>query len=191
MKNCYCVIQRLAAPRGTRAPLGLLATSLLVTLLAGCSNSDYSDLRAYISQVKAKPAGRIAPVPEFKTYETYAYAVANLRDPFKMFDNDAEVVEDSVSKNGINPDTNRNKETLENYPLDTLQFVGHLEKDGERWAIVTSPDDLVHRVRTGNHLGTNYGEIKNITETKIIITEIIRDGMGGWIEREAALSMSE
>lgn len=163
----------------------------LVFGLTACASNDFTDLQSYIRQVKARPAGRIAPVPEFETYETYAYSASNLRDPFKMFDNDAEVVETPQTNNGLQPDLNRNKETLEQYPLDTLHFVGDLEKDGEKWAIITSPDNLVHRVKVGNHLGTNYGEIVAITDTKIIINEIIRDGMGGWIKREAALSLSE
>jgi type IV pilus assembly protein PilP len=175
-------------------PMLKLRTAVLamsVVSILGCSSSDYSDLRGYINQVKARPAGRIAPVPEFQSYETFEYSASAMRDPFKMYDNAAEVVEDTSTNNGLQPNMERNKETLEQYPLDTLSFVGHLEKDGKKWAIVTSPDNLVHRVKEGNHLGSNYGEIVAISETKIMITEIIPDGMGGWIEREAVLSLSE
>jgi type IV pilus assembly protein PilP len=121
----------------------------------------------------------------------YSYSASELRDPFKMFDSEASMVEDGKSTTELQPNINRNKETLEQYPLDTLHYVGDLQRDGEKWAIITSPDHLVHRVKVGNHLGTNYGEIVSITETKIAIKEIIQDGMGGWIEREAELSLSE
>ena len=40
-------------------------------------------------------------------------------------------------------------------------------------------------------MGMNYGKITSINESKITLLEIIEDGMGGWIEREAALSLSE
>ena len=50
---------------------------------------------------------------------------------------------------------------------------------------------MVHRVKVGNHLGTNYGEIIAIDEAQIDIKEIIQDGLGGWIERKAALSLTE
>lgn len=165
-----------------------LFSALMVT---GCARNDYSDLNAYIEKINSRPAGRIEPVPEFKTYETYEYMASNMREPFKMFDSTADIVEKETVTDGLRPDMDRNKETLEQYPLDTLKFVGHVEKNGRKWAIVTSPDDLVHRVKEGNHLGTNYGEIVNISETTISIVEIIQDGMGGWIEREAALTMSE
>lgn len=170
---------------------GVLILSALLLPLAGCGGSDYSDLRAYMNEVKARPAGRIAPVPEFESYQTFEYSAMNERDPFQLLGGDARIVENTISNTGISPDTSRNKETLEQYPLDTLKFVGHLERDGEKWAIVTSPDSLVHRVRIGNHLGMNYGEIVAIGETKISLKEIVPDGMGGWIEREAALSLRE
>ena len=170
--------------------LKLILLSLMLSMLVACANSDFSDLQSYIQQVKARPAGRIAPVPEFQTYETFAYSASDLRDPFKMFDSDASMIEEG-SNTALQPNINRNKEALEQYPLDTLHFVGDLQKDGENWAIITSPDHLVHRVKVGNHVGTNFGEIVSITETKITIKEIIQDGMGGWIEREAELSISE
>lgn len=163
---------------------------LLATLISGCSGNDYADLNAYIKRIKAKPAGRIAPVPEFKTYETYTYSADKFRDPFSVIISDTELA-NAPGFSDLRPDMRRNKEALEEYPLDTLHFVGHLEKNGEKWAIITSPDQLVHRVKIGNHLGTNYGEIVAISETKIDIKEIIQDGLGGWIEREAALSLTE
>jgi type IV pilus assembly protein PilP len=64
-----------------------------------------------------------------------------------------------------------------------------LERDDERWAIVTSPDALVHRVKIGNYVGQNFGRITAVTESQLEVTELVPDGLGGWIEREAALSM--
>lgn len=166
---------------------------LLVLSLSACASNDYSDLDGYIKQVKSRPAGRIDPVPEFKSYETYTYSAMNLREPFELYGGEEQEQDKKAvaSTSGISPDLDRNKETLEQYPLDTLKFVGHLERAGGKWAIITSPDGLVHRVSVGNHLGTNYGEIISISETEIAINEIVEDGMGGWIERDAALSISE
>lgn len=161
----------------------------LMSVISGCSSSN-SDLQAYVRDIKSRPAGKIAPVPEFKPYESFAYADKDLRDPFSIINNDTNFKTTNIG-NELRPDINRNKETLEEYPLDTLHFVGHLEKDGERWAIITSPDHLVYRVRVGNHLGTNYGEIVAISESQIDIKEIVQDGLGGWIERNAALSLTE
>lgn len=173
--------------------LRTLIVTFSVSVLVACSAGNFDDLNAYIKSVKARPAERIAPLPEFKTYETFAYSAEDLRDPFKMFENEAEVAKPvTVAKpKGPHPDMNRNKETLEQFPLDTLRFVGQLQRDNQTWAIVTSPDSLVHRVKVGNYIGKNYGRITKITEQKIEISELVPDGMGGWIERKAALSLGE
>ena len=49
----------------------------------------------------------------------------------------------------------------------------------------------MHRVLPGNHLGQSDGRITAIEEGKISLTEIVPDGMGGFIERPAALALSE
>jgi type IV pilus assembly protein PilP len=129
-------------------------------------------------------------VPEFKSYEIVDYSAGNLRDPFTRFEADAEIV--ATIAGGIpGPDLARNRETLESFPLDTLRFVGHLSMDGQDWAIITSPDRMVHRVSAGNYVGTNFGKIVAVTESRLLIDEVVPDGRGGWIEREAALSLIE
>lgn len=170
----------------------LLIVFSVFTVVA-CSNENFSDLKREINRIKAEPPGRIEPIPEFKTYETFAYSASDLRDPFRIFEDEVDVVEaqTELKSSGPVPDRNRNKETLEEYPLDTLRYVGQLEKGNQMWAIITSPDDLVHRVKVGNYLGQNYGHITAISEEKLEISELVTDGMGGWIEREAALSLGE
>lgn len=180
-----------SAMKGRRALHGVVRAGLLATLVAtvaGCSSGDLSDLRQYIEAEKAKPPGRISPVPEFKTYEIFRYSANDRRSPFEQFAEESEVV--SAPDTGVSgPDMSRHRETLEGYPLDTLRFVGHLAMGGEQWAIVTSPDAVTHKVRTGNYIGTNFGKIREVTENRLIIDEVVRDSRGAWIEREAALSL--
>lgn len=162
-----------------------------VTLLAGCSSNEHKDLEAYVAQVKARKAGRIKPLPEFKSYETFVYKPADRRDPFEPFKEEATVTQAHDNGAGPRPDLHRHKEALESFPLDGLKFVGTMERKGHEWAIVSAPDKLVYRVKVGNHIGQNYGEIKKITEDKISIREIVPNGLGGWVERDAALALVE
>ena len=169
--------------------LEIIAVGILA-LLAGCSANDNADLHGKLSLIKAKPAGKIPPLPVFVPYETFMYGAQTEQDPFKGFEGD-KVDENIEDMSDDSPLRGRNLETLEQYPLDTLRYVGQLTKDGNEWAIITSPDMIVHRVKMGNHLGSNYGEIVEILEDKIMINEMIPDELGGWIEREAALSLME
>jgi type IV pilus assembly protein PilP len=56
---------------------------------------------------------------------------------------------------------------------------------------VQGRDGLVHRVLPGNFVGQNDGRIVGIAPTRISIIEIVPDGLGGYIERQAALALTE
>jgi type IV pilus assembly protein PilP len=168
-------------------PLLIVVASVLSV---ACASGDHDDLRSYVQQVKARPAGHISPLPEFEVSESYAYASAERHDPFSARQT-AVLAGSPAGANDLRPDMDRYKEALEQFPLDGLEFSGLLERENVVWAIITAPDKLVHSVRVGNHLGQNYGKVVRISETKIEIEEIVPDGLGGWIKRDAALAIAE
>ena len=165
----------------------IIATSLL---LGGCSGEKHGDLVAYVQKTKAKKARPIPPLPEIKPYENFVYEENDRRDPFAPFIE--EIRSEQVQGDGLTPDINRKKEALEDFPLDSLKYVGTLEKKGIVWALISAPDNTVYRVQVGNHIGSNYGEILNITENEIALKEIIPNGAtGGWMDRSTSISLSE
>ncbi len=166
----------------------LLILALLGPLLAACGG-DHKDLTAYIAEVKARPPQPIEPIPAVEPAETFLYEAASLRDPFRF----EETVEETLStaSAGPRPDPNRRKEYLESFPLDTLKMVGTLEQEKKEWALVQDLDGLVHRVAADNYLGQNHGRIVLIAPDHIEITELIPDGSGGWIQRDATISLTE
>ncbi len=174
--------------RGTRitrpltASLGaVLAIMLCAGLLAGCSSSD-SDLNSFIRQVKAESGGRVEPLPEIKPYDAFTYVDEKLRSPFEP---------SLVGASSVRPDNTRPREYLEQYSLDTLKMVGTLAMGGGHYGLVLAGDGRVHRVVVGNHMGQNDGTITEITPSKISLTEIVPDGLGGYVERPAALALSQ
>lgn len=153
-------------------------------MLAGCSGSE-EEMQARVAEIKQRPGGRIEPLPEIKPYESFLYDPAGLRSPFEPSDPAA------GATGGIRPDSNRTREFLEQYSLDTLRMVGTLRRNGQIFGLVQTKDGLVHRVSVGNHLGQADGRIQSITEAKISLVEIVPDGMGGFIERPAALGLTD
>ncbi len=158
--------------------------------LAGCSR-DMGDLDEYIMEMNAREPGIIKPLPEFKPYESYAYQSGEVRDPFRTFISQTARALTIKQPDGVRPDINRPMEPLESFPLDTLRMVGTMEKESRFWALVRASDGTVHRVQPGNHLGQNYGKILEITNNRIQLIEILPDGMGGWIERETELALTD
>jgi len=153
--------------------------------LAGCSD-DMDALHAQVDEIRNRPGGRIEPLPEVRPYETFTYAASSLRSPFV-----AGMPASASASTGIRPDQNRPREFLEQFSLDTLKMVGTLRLGGRIYGLVQTRDGLVHRVLPGNHLGQADGRITGIEDGRISLTEIVPDGMGGFIERPAALALSE
>ena len=53
------------------------------------------------------------------------------------------------------------------------------------------PDGRVAQVQVGNYVGQADGRINTIADNKISVTEVVPDGLGGYIERPAAIGLSE
>src|SRR3990172_2823983 len=166
----------------------LLLSLLLGFGLAGCGSGNLADLQQYAEQTKAKPPGKIAPLPEIKPQPTFIYSATQARDPFTP---SVDEVQDTGPKNGIQPDPNHIKEPLLDYPLDALRMVGTVERGGEHWSLVQAPDGMVYRVQPNNYMGQNYGKVVRVSDDAIELVEIIEDGQGGWMERSASLALSE
>ncbi|WP_456412714.1 pilus assembly protein PilP [Thiolapillus sp.] len=167
-----------------------LVPAAMVLLLAGCAKQDMADLREFVAEVKARPPTPIEPIPQIKQAETYLYVGGNRRNPFVPTEDGTEVLV-NTDTSGPRPDPNRRKEELESYPLDALRMVGTLDQNQAVWALVQSPDGTIHRVKAGNYLGQNDGEIISIEEEKINVKELIPNGSGGYLERQASLTLGE
>ena len=155
--------------------------------LAACGG-DMDDLDQYINETKAKPGGRIEPLPEITPYEVFTYIAdaQGLRSPFVP-----DTPQSVGSTGGTRPDLDRSREYLESFPLDTLGMVGTLYLGETMYGLVQTTDGLIHRVVPGNYMGQNDGRITEISESEIALVEIISDGIGGYIERDAAVSLAD
>lgn len=164
----------------------------LAVIGAGCSQ-DMTDLNEYIREIKSQKSDYVDPIPQIQPYKPFDYAVTDRRDPFVDYDvtgDDSDFVPETEGS-GLRPDISRNREPLEEFPLDSLRMIGTLNMRDEVFALVKAPDQLIHRVKTGNHLGQNYGEIIAITDSEIELLEIVSDGFGGYMQRPATVGLSE
>lgn len=153
---------------------------LAVAALGACSSDD--DLQQYIAQVKARKSNKIEPIPQMKQYEAFAYVAGDRREPFTP----------SVPSNsGVRPDMNRNREPLEEFPLDALKMVGVIDYNKVQYAMVRAPDGVIHRVTVGNYMGQNFGKITKISESEVDLDEIVPDGFGGFKEQPASLAADQ
>jgi len=173
-----------------RTSLTLKHTLLMAFVALGLSacGGGSDDLDVYINQIKARPGGRIEPLPEITPYESFSYIAdrQGIRSPFRP-----DTPQAAGGGSGPRPDVERSREYLESFPLDTLGMVGTLHIDETMYGLVRTSDGLIHRVMPGNYLGQNDGRITEISESEIGLVEIISDGIGGYIERDAAVGLSD
>ena len=163
---------------------------LACLLLVACTGGEHGDLQVYIEQIMSRHKGHVTPIPEVPRYEIFSYQADQLRDPFTQYV-DPNIILQRQQVNALHPNKTRKREALEQFPIDALLYVGHLEKGGVRWGLISAPDETVYRIQVGHHLGQNYGEILSISDTAVQIKEIISDGAGGWTERENSITLIE
>ena len=161
---------------------------LAILLLAGCGGEEFQDLRDFVKNAGADMRGKIPPPPEVKPYEPFAYNNgANLPDPFKL-----RKPKLSSGSGGINqPNLDRPKEALEEFPLEGLRMVGYLYQNKVGYAVIRAPDSKLHRVKAGNYIGLNFGLIQEVTDTETKIKEMVQDSAGDWSERTSSLQLIE
>lgn len=167
----------------------LIYLALASLLLTGCGGEEFQDLRDFVKNAGAGMRGKIPPPPEVKPYEPFVYNnEANLPDPFKPRKPEFR----SGSRPGINqPDLERPKEALEEFPLEGLRMVGYLYQNKVGYAVIRAPDGKLHRVKAGNYVGLNFGLIQEVTDTETRIKEMVQDSAGDWSERMSSLQLIE
>ena len=70
-------------------------------------------------------------------------------------------------------------------------MVGTLKLGGSTYGLVQTKDGLVHRVVPGNYIGQATARSPTSRPSKISLIEIVPDGLGGYMERPAALGLTE
>ncbi len=167
-----------------RNALRVLGALLVPLLCLGCSRGT-EDLVEQVEAIKQERGDPLDPIPVMQTFETFVYAADHLRDPF------TQSVDESEGASGPRPDPTRTRETLEAFPLDTLDMVGTIGKGTALTALLEDTDGVVHRLRPGNYLGQNYGQIVQVFEDRIELVELISNGAGGWMERPASIALDQ
>lgn len=169
----------------------VFALTSIIVLLAGCGGDGLDDVREFVRTAHSDKKPKVEALPELKVQETFAYNRAALPDPFTAYNLKPQLAQGEGGGLGPRPDPNRRKEPLEDYPLEALKMVGTLERGKQIWAVVQAADGTVYRVKTGDHLGQNFGMVTKITEDKVSIIELIQGNLGDWTEREASLALAD
>jgi len=169
-----------------KVSLKLLFILALSNAIVACNGDKGDDLDKFMATAANNMGKNVEPLPEVLPYSPLQYnADGTLSDPFKA--------RKAASKTGaLQPNTNRPKEALEAYPLESLKYVGSMSKNKLTYALIKTPDNTIQQIKRGNYIGPNYGLVTQINESDIVIKEIIQDDMtGDWVEHNASINLQE
>jgi type IV pilus assembly protein PilP len=71
-----------------------------------------------------------------------------------------------------------------------MSMVGSVNKQGRPFALLRV-DGLLYQVKVGDYMGQNYGRVLRISDTDLVLREVVQDAAGEWIERNSALQLLE
>lgn len=164
--------------------------ALLLGLLAACGNGPDSALLAYVEQIKQSVPSTTVEKRIASRYELFVYQADSdgIRDPF-ISASASVVVRQALSSAPVPEE--RERGILESLPLESLVFIGNIEKRGRRVALVRSADGRVHQVRIGSYLGQNHGKVVEFNHHQITLQELVPDDQGGWHTRTATVGQSK
>ncbi len=179
--------------RAPHSAFAAVAALLAAGLLAGCGSQD-QEIEQWMAQRRAETRPKVEPIPEPKKFTPQSYTEMAAVDPFSIQKLAQALRRDAgqsaASSALVAPELNRRKEPLESFPLDAVAMVGSLIRQGRPVALLRI-DNLIYQVRPGNYLGQNFGKVTKVTETEVVLREIVQDPSGEWIERTATLQLQE
>lgn len=172
--------------------IAMLAASAL--LLSACLGDDQQDIRQWMQEQRNATRPNVPPIPEPKKFSPEPYKNDVSIEPFSN-QKLAQALKREASQATANaalvaPELSRRKEVLEGFPLDAISMVGTMLPKGVPVALV-KVDKLLYQVRLGSYLGQNYGKVVKLSETELVLREIVQDAAGEWIERQANLQLQE
>ena len=165
----------------------LLGIGLLAGL-AGCYGvQDTVELKRYLQAAQALPGSTIVPVPGVKAPQVFTYEAMALRNPFQAAPGGG-AGSWQVSLAGDELDVGRARQFLEGFDLEQFEMVGTLSNDLQANALLRA-NGVIHRLKVGDYLGRNNGQIASIEATFVEVFEVISDGQGGWLERSLTIPL--
>jgi type IV pilus assembly protein PilP len=161
---------------------------LALVVLAGCAKGT-RDLEETLAEIRSRQGTPVEALPAMRDFPPFPYTAFDLRDPFAPFSDDDNAP--SGGGAGPKPDSDRPKEYLESFPLDSMDMVGTLGTTDVLTVLLKDPDGVVHRLTPGNYIGQNDGQITAVFEDHIELVELVSNGNGGWIERPASIALDD
>ena len=168
----------------------VLVVALTATLLAACG-AEIGELQQWMEQQRREAKPNVPPLQPPKKFDPQPYVAAGAVEPFSTQKLTVALKRDERQPSSLlAAEVNRRKQPLEAYPLDSMAMVGSVSKQGRPFALLRV-DNLLYQVKVGDYMGQNYGRVLRVSDSDLVLREVVQDAAGEWIERNSTLQLQE
>ena len=169
----------------------LACLALVLPLLLSACGGEQDELQAWMDQERQQVKPNVQPLSAPQKFNPESYAGLDGVEPFSTQKLTGALKQEARQPNSaVAAELNRRKEPLEAYPLDSMSMVGSMNRLGQPYALLRV-EGLLYQVKVGEYLGQNYGRILKVSETELVLREVVQDAAGEWIERNTSLQLVE
>lgn len=165
---------------------------VIAALLAGCWGSGEDELRRWMDDVRKQTKSGVEPLPEPTRFVPRPYESRATVDPFDSSRSVVALDRQQRARAGasaVRPDLDRPRDPLESIPLEQIRMVGYLRSRAGSPIGLVDPGTGTTQIQVGQYMGQNFGLVTGISETEIVLKEIVQDASGEWVERPARLEL--
>lgn len=164
-------------------------TILLMPLILLACGAKLDDLEDFVSEVKARPRGKIKALPVYPPYETHVYNSLEMRAPFEPPEPEENLVIENLNISKRVPNTERPRFPLEQYDITQFKMVGAIGDKNNQQALV-SAGGQVYRVAVGDYVGKSDGLVTSVGDQGFSFVELVLAGVDIWTERPRVIKLN-
>lgn len=167
--------------------LFVMLTFLLVVV--GCkANKDSLD--DFYVEAKLQGTRDVEVLAGVLPFDVDSYNRVDERSPFFLPKLPEKVSQPIAKKSCWQPTYRKKNGSLERYSLRRLRLKGVMGSENDITALIQTPKGGVIKIRKGQFMGMNNGQVVDIQSKHITLKETLSDGMGCWQKRYIKLALN-
>lgn len=169
--------------------LKLSLTLIFVAGVSACADHETSaQLQAWINALRSNRTALPPQAVPSSTFLPLPYRANTDQSPFGSVQTVAPLDANESGTVRARPKQRGGIQALEEFPLESIQMVGTISRDGQHHALLRA-NGIVYLARIGDYVGKDYGMIRRISDTEIELEELLPATEGHWTNRQATLAL--
>jgi len=158
-------------------------------LVTGCQANEDS-IQQFIELAHNQAQAEVEPLQQQYVFVADEFAMTSTRVPFVRPRTELMATGQETDKACWQPDMQRVRTALESIPLGQIRMKGVIGDKNMLWAIISTPEGKLEKIRDGYYLGPNHGKVRHVSPRSVEVEEVLPDGMGCWVKRQITLPLA-